>query len=317
MKKLAIILAVIGLVILSVLIWQDDKKEDKTATEYAKLEQELIPLNVKKRELEKKLTDMDEQVEEELQVKGTAIVVFVELKKEIYTDIYPIMESFGYKGVLALSDKQFPGQEGCMSVSQFRRLIKAGWSYCIMWEEDNNLADWHKGIEEKLKSLKLKTSTAMYFPTGTYEKEMQEKLTEEGYDIIAHHGEEQLSFFSDVVEGEIWYPGVCGMQGQEPKTKLKRIVADGSNIVYTVGFTMQDELYEKETFKRMLEEFQLHEKASELLVTDFQGAQEYHLDIQKKRDASKGQSNKGRAALLLQIQQIENQIDELYEKYTK
>lgn len=317
MKKFVIALAIVGFAVLSVLVWKDNKEKDKTAVEYAKMEQELIPLNVKKRELEKQLEDMDLQVEKQLEIKGTATMVFTELKKDIYTKIYPIMETYEYKGVLALSSTQFPGEDGCMSVSHFKRLIKAGWSYCVMWEEGSDWDQWHGQLQEKLKRLKLKKSTAIYFPNGTYKKEMQSDLARDGYGIAVHHGEEQLSFYSQPVKEETWYPGACGMQGQSPKTKLKKAVGDGTNIVYTIGFSLQDELYEEETFKRMLDEFRMHEDAKELLVTDFDGAQKYHLDIQEQREESKGQSNKGRAALLLQIQQIENRIDELYEQYTE
>lgn len=317
MKKVAVILALVGAAVLSVLLWQTDKKEKQQSVQFEQMEKELAPLNVQKRELEKQIAVLDTQAAQKIEKKGTVIVLFTEARKEVYTQAYPIMKKYGYPGVVAISNEQFPGEEGCMSVSQFKALLKEGWSYAIRWEDDSDIGKWHEEMEKKLKKLKLQKSDVMYFTSGTYKKEVDEKLVKLGYQMVAHHGEEGLSVIPKTIEGPLWYPGVYGMQGNSPRAQLEEAIERSSNIVYGVGFTKIDEMFDKSTFESMLSRFRDYENERQLTVTDFSGALKYRQKFAKQVNKSESEQRVERKKLESQIEEIEKQIDQLYQKYAK
>ena len=316
MKKIGIALAIVGIIVLVFLMGQEGEKKDKVALEYSEMEKQLIPLNVEKRELEKQLADIDRQEKKDQRERGTVTVLFTELDKKIYNEIFPMMKEYGYKGVLALSDEEFPGEEGCITKTQFEKLLEAGWSYCTVWDKNRSIDVWNIFLQKKMKKLKVETKPTIYFPENTYKKGYNDSLKEYGYTIVVHHGERNLPLYPKTTkEGNMWYPGVCGMAGEGPKTKLRETVAMGSNIVYTVGFTKKDELYEKATFDRMLQEFQKHEKEEEILVMNFEEARKYHLDMYSKRKGTDMTLEAQRDVIREQIAAVDAKIDALYEKY--
>ena len=317
MKKIAVILALVGAVVLSVLLWQADQKEKQQNAQFEQMEKELAPLNVQKRELENQIAEFDAQVSQKIEKKGTVVVLFTEAKKEVYTQAYPIMKKYGYPGVIAISNTQFPGEEGCMSVSQFQKLLKAGWSYVIRWEDDSDIENWHAQLEKKLKTLKLQKSNVMYFTSGTYRKETDAQLVKLGYQMVAHHGEEGLSVIPKTIGEPLWYPGVYGMRGNSPRAQLEETIERSSNIVYGVGFTKADEKFEASTFDSMLGWFRSYESEKQLTVTDFAGALKYQQKLAKQVNKSESEQRVERKKLESQIEEIERQIDELYQKYTK
>ena len=318
MRKIVIALAVVGIAILGFFLWKEGKTEDKVAIEYSKLEKELIPLNVEKRKLDQELSAVEREDKEDKRERGTVILLFTELDEKVYTEIYPKMKECGYRGVLALSTEEFPGEKGCMTEKQFKKLLKEGWTYCITWDKSRSIDVWEIFMQQKVAKLKLEKPAVMYFPTNTYKKAHNESLKEYGYQIIVHHGERNLSLYPKTTKKEeFWYPGVCGMSGEGPKTKLRDVATSGKNIVYTVGFSRKDEMYEKATFERMLQEFQKHEKDEEILVKNFEEARQYHMDIKEKQKGVNMTIEEQKAEIQKRIDEVEGRIDKLYAKYTK
>lgn len=317
MKKIAVILALAGAVALSVLLWQADQKEKQQDVQFEQMEKELAPLNVQKRELEQQIAEFDAQTAQKIEKQGTVVVLFTEARKEVYTQAYPIMKKYGYPGVIAISNTQFPGEEGCMSVGQFQKLLKAGWSYAIRWENESDVEKWHTQLDKKLKKLKLPKSNVMYFASGTYRKETDAQLVKLGYQMVAHHGEEGLSVIPKTMEEPLWYPGVYGMQGNSPRAQLEETIERGSNIVYGVGFTKSDEKFEASTFDSMLGWFRSYENEKQLTVTDFAGALKYQQKLAKQTEEFQNEKKEEQQTLESQLQEIEKQIDQLYQKYVK
>ncbi len=318
MRKLTVALAIIGIAVLSVFLWNDEKQEDEVAREYSRLEKELIPLNVEKRKLEQELSALEREDKEDKRERGTVTILFTELEKKVYEEIYPIMKEHGYKGVLALSSEEFPGEKGCISEKQFKQLLKDGWTYCMTWDKSRSIDVWSIFMERKLQSIGIEKNSVMYFPESTYRKAYDESLQEYGYDIAVHHGERNLSIYPKTTKKEeMWRPGACGMSGEGPKTKLRDVAANGTNIVYTVGFSHKDEMYEKATFERMLQEFQKHEEDGEILNKTFEEARQYHIDMKEKQSGVNMTIEEKKAEIRKQIDEVEKRIDGLYAKYTK
>lgn len=315
MKKVAVLLSLAGILFLTAMFVQENKKQEERRKEYAAFQEELIPLNVKKRHIEQQLEAGKDTEKEAEKKKATTVILFTDLNKKIYDDALPIMNKYGYKGVLAVSDTQFPGEKGCITINRFKSLIKKGWSYCLAWDGETEFYGWLDGMQTRLKKLKLKSPNAIYFENRNYKDSYEKNLAAEGFQTVVHHGEEGLSIIPKEMDGEVWFPGIYGMLGEAPRTQLEEAIKRNSNIVYGVGFEQAHEKFDKETFDSMLGWFHSYEKEKQLSVTTLEDARKYQEKLQKEAEKSDGKANQATADLQEELDSVNAEIDALYTKY--
>lgn len=311
-KKIAVAVAFVGIILLAVLLMQEDKKQEKRNAEYTKFQQEMTPLTVQKRHLEQQLKENKNAAKETEKKKATVVLLFSDLDKRIYSEVSPIMNRYGYKGVLVVSKQQFPGEDGYMTISHFKALLKEGWTYCLSWDGKEDFFKWQETMEKKLGKLKLKTGSAIYFTERNYKESYQKTLGEYGYHIILHQGDEGRPIIPKGMDGEFLYPGVCGMQGEAPRSQLEKAIELSSNIVYSVGFEAKNELYDKDTFTSMLDWFKSYEKEESVSVGNLNEARKYQIKLEKKAEKEGSKENQ---ELQDEIKKIDAQIEALYSKY--
>lgn len=319
MRKIGIGMATIaiiaGILLLGWYFKEDSEEKSKAQKQHAMMEKELNPLSVRKREVERQLRELEEHKEETIQAKGTTVLLFTDMDKQIYKKAYPIMQEFGFKGVLLISKELYPGAEGCMTKEQFDEMIADGWTYCVKWSESEDVSAWQKEQEQLLASLNLELTDTVYFPEGTYKEEYKAGLKKMGYCSIAHCGDENIPLIPKEVSGAIWFPGSYGMSDAGPRNYLNDAMEQGSSIVYRIGFTQEEELFDKATFESMLNWMESYEEKEMLQVMDFSGAYQYHKNLTAKRNKTEESVSDEETALRNEIDSIEQQIDAIYKKY--
>lgn len=315
MKKVAVLLSLAGIIFLAVMFMQENEQQEESKKVYAAFQEELIPLNVKKRHIEQQLEAGKDTEEGTEQQKATVAIMFTDLNKKIYDEALPLMNKYGYKGILTISDKQFPGEEGCMTITHFKSLVSKGWTYCLAWDGETEFDTWYEDIQSRMKKLKLKSTNAIYFAERNYKKSYVEDLAKHGFRIVVHQGEEGLSIIPREIEGDIWYPGIYGMLAEAPRTQLEEAIKRSSNIIYGVGFVEAHEKFDKETFDSMLGWFQSYEKDQQLSVTNLEDARQYQLRLADKEKESQEKTEEATAGLQAELDAVNEQIEELYTKY--
>lgn len=312
---LATVVIIAGILLLGYYFQQENEERKQANEKHAEMENELMPLSVRKRELERLLREMEENKETEIQTKGTTVLMFTDMNKQIYKKAYPVMEGYGFRGVLLISEEHYPGAEGCITKEQFDEMIADGWTYCVQWSESESVSKWHKKQKELLSSLGVDATDAVYFPAGTYKKDYKAELKKAGYSTIAHCGDEELALIPTEVSGPVWFPGTYGMNGLGPKNYLNDAMEKGGSIVYRIGFSETEELYEEDTFDSMLRWMQTYEDKDQLQVLSFADAHAYHKNLTAKRNETEESMSDEEAALREEMQSIEEQIDAVYKKY--
>ena len=125
-KKIIPIVTIVLAIGLFAFIWGVQKEENKTAMQHEKLYEQRRPLTVKQEQLEQELETLKKEYEKSKAPNAVVQVIFTDLSEKVYSECYPIMKEYEYTGTLTLSAKQLPGEEGCMTVDQFKELIDAG-----------------------------------------------------------------------------------------------------------------------------------------------------------------------------------------------
>lgn len=264
------IVCLAGAVCLGVFTWRDYQTQQEQAAGREEAEKLLRPLDVEWNRIQQEIDDLEEEYSLKMEGTGTAEVLFTHPDARVYEEAYPIMEEYGYTGVLAVSEQQFPGTEGNMSLEQFQELIQAGWSTCIVWSGDD-MYTWLGALALKMQETGVPGSSVMYFPSETYLKEYDEILLAHGFAAAVHHGEAG-EMDTAAGEGGIWHPAAVGLQGETPKYRLDDAVKNKANIVYTVGWQQEDEMYNEKMFRSMLSYFKQYQEESGLQVMDIAGA---------------------------------------------
>ena len=308
-KKIVLIITAILAIGLFIFISKVNKEELKQQARNDEIEEMLRPFTVKKDSLNSELEQLEEEHNNKTKPKGTTQVIFTGLEEEVYTACYPIMQEHNYDGILALSWKQFPGAEGCMTLEQFQELITAGWKICVKWDSETPVAQWWPTLQQKLTELGVSAGQIVYFTTGTYSSTLDAQLKELGFTIVVHHGEEVESLIQTKDEDGIWHLGSVGLMGLKPKVRLHEAIAQTGNIIYLVGFELEDELYHERQFRNMLKYFELYENSYELQVTTIEEAREiYRLRALGQDVIVDEEYEKKRAELIAEIEKTEAEI---------
>lgn len=303
------IVCLAGAVCLGVFTWRDYQTQQEQAAGREEAEKLLRPLDVDWNRIQQEIDDLEEEYSLKMEGTGTAEVLFTHPDARVYEEAYPIMEEYGYTGVLAVSEQQFPGTEGNMSLEQFQELIQAGWSTCIVWSGDD-MYTWLGALALKMQETGVPGSSVMYFPSETYLKEYDEILLAHGFAAAVHHGEAG-EMDTAAGEGGIWHPAAVGLQGETPKYRLDDAVKNKANIVYTVGWQQEDEMYNEKMFRSMLSYFKQYQEESGLQVMDIAGAGEYRQQLENDKGAIEQEYLQKKEELERQKEDIERQMDEI------
>ena len=303
------IVCLAGAVCLGVFTWRDYQTQQEQAAGREEAEKLLRPLDVEWNRIQQEIDDLEEEYSLKMEGTGTAEVLFTHPDARVYEEAYPIMEEYGYTGVLAVSEQQFPGTEGNMSLEQFQELIQAGWSTCIVWSGDD-MYTWLGALALKMQETGVPGSSVMYFPSETYLKEYDEILLAHGFAAAVHHGEAG-EMDTAAGEGGIWHPAAVGLQGETPKYRRDDAVKNKANIVYTVGWQQEDEMYNEKMFRSMLSYFKQYQEESGLQVMDIAGAGEYRQQLENDKGAIEQEYLQKKEELERQKEDIERQMDEI------
>ena len=311
-KKIVTIITALLLVGLVVFLWSVNKAEERQAQEYEQIDDARRPLMVKKQRIEQQIADLDKSYEASKHPKGTTQVIFTGLEADVYNICYPIMKEHEYTGTLAVSLTQFPGMEGLMTVEQFKQLVSEGWDVCIKWDTTIPVDNWWPQLVKQLNELGMEQSPVAYFTTGTYTRNLDTQLSAMGFSVVVHHGEESLPLIQMADEEGLWHIGAVGLMGEKPKLRLTEAIAQKGNIVYLVGFELEDEKYDERSFRSMLGYFDTYETNLELIVSNTEEARQHYRErLASYEQAKEDEYKQAREDLEKKLAEVEADIADL------
>lgn len=315
-KKIIPIVTIVLAMGLFAFIWGVQKQEDKMAAQHEELYEQRRPLAVRQEQIEQELETLEETYEKSTSPNAVVQVLFTELDEQVYTLCYPIMQEYEYTGTLALSPEQFPGEEGCMTVEQFRELIDAGWEICITWQTGADVNQWWPNLQNKLTVLGVESGQVLYFPKGTYSADLDASIQELGFSVaVISKAEEETPLQLQYEEG-VWHVGAVGLMSSKPRLWLREAVAQDANLAYLIGFEVEEELYNEKSFRSMLTCFDEYEATEELIVTNIDDAREhYHSRSVGVNPELESQYQEKKAALEAELSEVKKQLEEIDAMY--
>lgn len=316
---ISVILSVIGLFVLAFLVNNYEKEQKETREHYANLEKELLLLKADKRVAEEALFAIEEDILSNSVHECTVSILIKDIVPELYTEMFPLMKEHGIKGTVVLYKNRLPGSEGAITEEQFAEIISEGYSVVPAWSED----DGDTGIDSVVQWIKdhgYTLGTVVLIDEKNYTQEREDLIVSAGYNTIVRDldGEKNNAITTGDVE-EVWRISAMGYKGKSSKTVLDNAIKAKGHLIYTVGFDAEDEseMYNVGSLANMLEFLKKCENNENpvLINTDIAGARARRISVAEKRAAAIAKNAEEKAAQQKIIDEINQEIDELYKKY--
>lgn len=315
-KKVVPIVTIVLAIGLFVFVLFVQKKEHKKTTRQDLIYEQSRPLSVRKEELEQELETLRKLYEKSISPKASVQVLFTDLNEQVYTTCYPIMKEYEDTGILTVSATQLPGEEGCMTKEQFQELVDAGWDVYVTWQTKGDAKKWWPNLQNKLTVLGVRAGKTMYFPKGTYQADADKVLLELGFTSVLISKNDEESPLQMQEEEGIWHVGAVGMMTSKPKLWLREAVAQDANVAYLVGFSLEEELYNENSFRSMLNSLEEYKATEELIVTDVEDARDgfraRNLGVDTETEK---QYQEQKTALEVELADVKKQLQEMEANY--
>lgn len=316
-KTLAIGVTALLIGALAVFWWSENRAAQARENVNTQMEEELRQLEVERHRLQQELDTVQTEYKKEAHGTGSLVLLFTSLNEQVYTDIYPQMEEFGFKGVLVLSEDSRPGAVGCMSRKQFKELTDAGWECCLLWDEDVEEENWAAEGGRLARSAGIAAPEAVYFQADTYDSDVDSFLIKKGFLTAVHHGEQKLPLIlSEAGEG-IWQAGAMPWGQTDAQKMVQEAIEQKGNLVFTVGDNSAEEKYDSRRYLSMLDYLYSCCESDTLKVLSLSEARDYRQGLSEGLEGLTEIYSGQKTDLESRLEDLNQRIDEIIRKYGK
>ena len=197
-----------------------------------------------------------------------------------------------------------------------KELIDAGWQVAITWQKDGAPKQWWPNLQNRLTVLGIESSEVVYFPHDTYEPKLDATMQELGFSIAVVNKKEEENPLQLQHEEGVWHVGAVGMMTSKPRLWLREAVAQDANLAYLIGFQLEEELYNENSFRSMLNCFDEYEATEELITSNIDEAREhFHGRSAGVSPEIESQYQEKKAALEKELSEVKKQLEKIDAKY--
>ena len=313
MKKIGIVLSVVLAVLFGFLLWRDKKTEDMQAAQINALYSQASSLEKEREAIQRQLDQLPEKYQEKQSGKATEQLLFTELDGQLYHEVYPLMQEFQVNGVMALSLQEMPGMDNKITREQFDELIDAGWTYCLLWDGQQELSSWLDTIQALLIEEELSMPQVLYFNTGTYFSQADDIIFQYGITTAVHPGEEDLPLIALENDSNVWQLGCYPWNGYNVVPSISDMINSSGNLSFCVSFNGTDDAYHQTSFRNMLAYVTACRDEELLLITDFEKARFIQEENMAERRELESEFQTQEEKLQAQLDSVNSQLRELYD----
>lgn len=305
MQWVTLVLALLLIGLLVKEYWGKQQREEY----YLEKSVEAVDLRARKRELQQQRMQLEREYQVKINGKGTLTLLFTGMTEEVYTVMYPLLQEYGFCGVLAISDMEKLGTRGGLTMEQFSELLEKGWTCSLHWTGEGDLETWLAGMKAALQEKGFTMPGTIYFDWGDYQMEYDNLLADYGLEAVVHHQEDGLPGLTSNTGEGIWHICAWGWNQVNARNTLEDAVESGAGMVFSVG---EDFYYDEDQFPKMLAILAGYEEEEALYVTDVSAAYAYRSETEEERESLQAQLKEETDRLDKEISQLDAQIGKIY-----
>lgn len=316
MKRLIYVLIAVVLIVFGLFYNKTRAAEAETHKELTRIHDAVNPLLNERLNTHYEIEQLNRKFAEDKLGTTTAEIIFTSIDARLYTKAYPIMKRYDMTGMMALSVDSMPGEGSNISFYEFKKLLEAGWTYCVVCTDARNFDDWLDKMEYRVNFFYLTMPEVIYFPEKTYSHELDEKIAEAGFTVVVHHGEgRQPILVSDSMSDGLWLPGAVPLN-----TNTITNIADAynarANIIYTVSFdALASDKFDASNFTTYVRILNAYMSLRYLYYTDILSARASFVENEKRVEKLTVQYEADKAELEGRVTAIDDELNRLYASF--
>lgn len=234
----------------------------------------------------------------------TLHLLFAEPDARIMTDAVPLMESYGYVAMVAVSEDAFPGDEGCLTVEQLTQLTAQGWGVCLSAGADTDIPALHA----RMLAAGIAAPQAVYFPDGDGTLENEEAILSLGIPVVIQYGAPHPA---DAKSGALRYLVARGTLDSANSAAFDSAMAGRTGMVLTEGWQRSRELFTQSDFQANLEFFEEYENSGQAKVMAVGAAHEEYVAAEAAWQQSEQDRQKRREELAKRLEELDAILSDL------
>ena len=314
-KKACISLTIVLSIFMAGMLWKVHEKEETHNRLFQQIEIETRSLRLELYQAELELANQRKKFERQKKGNSTINFLFTDAGESVYTEAAPLMEEYGFCGIIVLSEQELPGRSGYLTIRQFQELLDEGWSWCIGVQEDEaqpkascqRVAQWAK-------SNGIQAAEGVYFPDGTWTESCDEWMKDQDIKIAVMEQEKDVVVTE--TEAEIWHVKLLDWRNEYRREKLEQAVADGGNLVYSIQYGKNTLGSDKEYLLSMIQRIDSYCQSDHAQVATLTEACEYRKSVESGRDQAETLWAKEKEELERKIEKLNEEIDAVYARYS-
>lgn len=158
---------------------QAEKDAQLAALQQAQV-QELVPLRAEETQLEQRIAALTASLPENKQTMGSTTVFFRGPYEELSTQVQQVMNIYGVKGTILLTEDLFPGKEGMLTIDALRSFTDDGWDLAILLQD----LDAMTKLMADIQACSLPAPKVLYLATGVSTQYLTECVNRFGFQAV-------------------------------------------------------------------------------------------------------------------------------------
>lgn len=291
-------------------ILQSKREDQARAQALSEINEQLEPLRSRKLELEAELAGLKRENEEEMSGMATLSLLVTDLDADLATQIVPALQEADVPAVLVLSQTQFPGDEGCITVEDLQQRLEDGWDYCVAWDGSDSFDEWYPDMSRRLEDIGLAMPKALYCEGKSYSADLAKAAQARGITTIVHNGEQDQPIVSVEFE-DLWKMGSVRWIASGGRNLLEQAVEKHGSTVFRVD---QIDFYESE-FAAMLKLLNQYRDEDALMTGTLAESRAYREKLAAEQEEMRDEAYEAKVRELNEkIQAVEDEIQALMGK---
>lgn len=314
---LCIIVAIAGIVLLAFGYNDYMAKQNDVTSVYAELSSKLSTLESRKREIQGELLRLEENIEKEADASATLNIIFTDMSEVICTEILPMMQEHEFKGTLAVTKNDLPGNAGKLTDEQVLALADAGWKLIPRWSE----GDGATGVEKAAEWLTLcgfDHGGCVMVDSGSLTEEVETALAEAGYTtIVICVSDDSEGIVTAEEIGDLWKPKAIGYLYGERKSALEDAAMTDGHMGFVIGFDEESaiEYYNAKMLSSMLTYLGGYEDNGYIRCMTVDEAKSYRANADLRHKEAVAAAEAQVAEYNAKLAELDEEINKLYKEY--
>lgn len=221
MKKIVVTGIIVLVTALAVMLGIKYTSDKQAKLHMAQESERMTYLLAQRHVLNKQIEDAKEEYDVIMNGDGAYFVLFYDnMEANLIDVIYPLIsaDKYAYRGTVVMSDMKLPGDEGLITMNDYRTLEDEGWDFAMGTGSldltgDNSVEVLRGYIEEYKAALaekEIAIPATFCFNEGQYSEAYDSLLIEEGFKVIRLYGENGEKFSAGMARNGLYYLN-CGV----------------------------------------------------------------------------------------------------------